>query len=244
MKLRQIALDTETTGLEVQKGHRIIEIGCVEIIDRRLTGNNFHVYINPDRAIDEQAQKVHGLSQAFLSDKPYFFDIFTDFFEYIDGAQLIIHNAAFDLGFLNAEFKRLAKKLKPIEQYCSVLDTLLLARRLHPGQKNNLDALCKRYHIENKHRVFHGALLDADILAKLYLSMSSGQHSLFLEEKEMGEYTYGFGHLNQKIHIEDIFPVIRANDNELNAHSDRLQYLSKISGKASLWSQFDGKKDS
>lgn len=239
MKLRQIALDTETTGLDSLQGHRIIEIGCVEIIDRRITGDHFHAYINPGREIEEGAQKVHGITQAFLADKPSFLEVFPAFFEFIDGAQLIIHNASFDIDFINAEIKRLAKKLKPIEHYCSVLDTLALARKLHPGQKNSLDALCKRYGIENQHRVLHGALLDAEILAKLYLTMTIGQHALF--EVKQGDFSVPSDiacgiepHLN-----EDTLPIIFASSESLRAHHARLAALSEISKKPCVWATLD-----
>src|SRR3990167_8633689 len=155
--MRQIVLDTETTGLGADKGHRIIEIGCVELVDRKLTGNHFHTYLNPEREVDEGAYRVHGISRDFLEDKPYFREISNDFIEYVDGAELIIHNAPFDVGFLNAELKKINHRA-PIETICTILDTLVFARKKHPGQRNTLDALCKRYGIDNSNRTLHGAL--------------------------------------------------------------------------------------
>ena len=182
--MRQIVLDTETTGLEVSLGHRVIEIGCVELINRRVTGNHWHFYINPEREIDSGAFEVHGISNDFLDDKPRFAELAQDFVDYVKGAELVIHNAAFDVGFLNYELSLLEQSLSPLEDYCGVLDTLLLARQKHPGQKNNLDALCKRYGIDNSHRSLHGALLDARILADVYLVMTGGQTSLGLDVEQ------------------------------------------------------------
>jgi DNA polymerase-3 subunit epsilon len=179
--MRQIVLDTETTGLEVSLGHRIIEIGCVELVNRRVTGNNWHYYFNPERAVDSGAFDVHGISSEFLQDKPRFAELADDFHNYVTGAELVIHNAPFDVGFLNQELALLESVQVPLEQSCAILDTLLLARQKHPGQKNNLDALCKRYGIDNSHRSLHGALLDARILADVYLTMTGGQTSFGLD---------------------------------------------------------------
>ena len=176
--MRQIVLDTETTGLEPAEGHRIIEIGCVEMVNRRLTGNNFHRYLQPDREIDDGAIEVHGITNEFLADKPRFKDIAREFLDYIKGAQLVIHNAAFDVGFMVHEFGLLKAGFGKTEDHCTVLDTLLMARKMHPGQRNSLDALCKRYEIDNSHRDLHGALLDAEILAYVYLGMTGGQTNL------------------------------------------------------------------
>lgn len=173
--MRQIILDTETTGIEPTQGHRIIEIGCMEMINRRLTRQHFHYYINPDRDIEAGAQAVHGISSEFLQDKPRFAEIVKEFIEYIKGAELIIHNAPFDVGFLNHELKLHDKQLGRIQDYCTITDTLTMARKLHPGQRNNLDALTKRYNIDNFERDLHGALLDAQILAQVYLAMTGGQ---------------------------------------------------------------------
>jgi len=181
--MRQIVLDTETTGLDPSNGHRIIEIGCVELIDRRHTGNNYHCYINPEREIDDGAVAVHGITNDFLADKPFMRDVNDEFLEYVSGAELVIHNADFDTAFIDAEFSKLEGDLGKIADHCQILDTLKMARELHPGQKNNLDALCKRYFVDNSQRDLHGALLDARILADVYLAMTGGQGSLLEVEK-------------------------------------------------------------
>ena len=179
--MRQIVLDTETTGIDPKEGHRIIEIGCVEVINRRLTGNHFHVYINPKREIEQEAIEVHGITNEFLADKPVFADVAGEFIEFIRGGQLVIHNAPFDVGFMDHEFAMHGPTASvKTKEICGVLDTLVLARDMHPGQKNNLDALCKRYGIDNSHRELHGALLDAEILADVYLMMTGGQTDLNL----------------------------------------------------------------
>jgi len=178
---RIVVLDTETTGLNPQEGHRVIEIGCVELIKRRLTGKRFHVYINPDRIIDEGAIAVHGITNQFLDDKPHFEQIVEDFIAFIRGAELVIHNAPFDVGFINYEFSRLKNIAGTVTDLCEVFDTLAYARKKHPGQRNSLDALCKRYGIDNSHRDLHGALLDAEILADVFLLMTGGQSSLLDE---------------------------------------------------------------
>ena len=182
--MRQIILDTETTGLETSQDHRIIEIGCVELIDRRITDSHWHRYINPDREIDAGAFEVHGISDESIKDKPRFHEIAQEFIDYIDGAELIIHNAPFDVGFLDHEFAKLDGDRHSVDQYCTVLDTLVMARQKHPGQKNSLDALCKRYEIDNRQRNLHGALLDARILADVYLIMTGGQTALSLDESD------------------------------------------------------------
>jgi len=178
---RQIILDTETTGLEHRQGHRIIEIGCVEMINRKLTGNNFHQYLNPDREIDQGAIEVHGITNEFLADKPRFADISDSLMDYLKDAELVIHNAAFDVGFLDAEFAKLDQGLPAVEDVCGVHDTLLQARKQFPGQRNDLDSLCRRFEINNSHRELHGALLDAEILADVYLVMTGGQATLSLD---------------------------------------------------------------
>lgn len=183
MALRQVVLDTETTGLSPEKGHRIIEIGCIELVNRKLTGEKFHVYVNPERQVDPGAYQVHGLSDAFLAEKPTFACIVDAFIEFIDipDTELIIHNAPFDVGFLNHEFSRAPCKLKTLDDQFEIIDTLAMARHLHPGQRNSLDALCKRYHVDNETRAeAHGALIDADILARVYLAMTAGQTSFNL----------------------------------------------------------------
>ncbi len=226
--MRQIILDTETTGIGPELGHRVIEIGCVELLNRKLTGNHFHVYLNPQRDVDEGAFRVHGISTEFLQDKPLFSDVLAEFLKFIDGAELIIHNAPFDVGFLNAELKR-AKWLKSLDAHCTVFDTLVLARKKHPGQRNSLDALCKRYDIDNSNRQLHGALLDAEILAFVYLAMTGGQTQLFVEEEASGarinEQT------NQVIQtLSTQSPVTAASLDELNRHDEFIQFLVKKSG--------------
>ena len=176
---RQIILDTETTGLKHDEGHRVIEIGAIELIDRKFTGRTFHHYINPQREIDAGAIAIHGITNEFLQDKPLFSDLAVQMMEFLDGAELIIHNAPFDVGFLNAELKRLILPWRRLENHCQIFDTLLLARKLHVGQKNNLDALCKRYFVDNTKREYHGALLDANLLAHVYLAMTGGQGNFF-----------------------------------------------------------------
>lgn len=231
MAKRQLILDTETTGINPKDGHRIIEIGCVELINRRFTGNNFHVYINPERIIDAEAQAVHGISNERLKDEPKFRDIAKSFYDYIQGAELVIHNAAFDVGFIDHEFSLLRPPLPPVHQYCAVLDTLKMARDLHPGQKNNLDALCRRYDINNSHRTLHGALLDAEILADVYLLMTGGQVSLNLaNEQADGQHNEG----QYSIQRSGQLRVIRANDSELVAHEGRLDLVQKKGGSC-LW---------
>ena len=230
---RKIVLDTETTGLEPSSGHRIIEIGCVEMINRRITGNNYHVYLKPDREIDEGAIEVHGITNEFLADKPRFPDIVEDFIAFIRGAELVIHNAPFDVGFINAELSRMGSPHGKVTDFCSVLDTLVMARQMHPGQKNNLDALCKRYGINNEHRELHGALLDSEILADVYLTMTGGQTSLSLgNEEEGGGQQRGIRRLSSE---RKPLPVIHAAAEELELHSKLLDIIEKKSGGTPLW---------
>jgi len=232
--MRQIVLDTETTGLEPSQGHRIIEIGCVELVDRRLTGNHFHQYLQPDREIDEGAIEVHGISNEFLADKPRFGDVVGDFLDFVRGAELVIHNAPFDVGFINHELARLDGDLGRIEDYCGVLDTLTLARQMHPGQKNSLDALCRRYDIDNAHRELHGALLDSEILADVYLMMTGGQTALLLDsEGEGGEQMVG--EIRRLPAGRPALRVILADENEQAAHEARLAAIDKASGGQCLW---------
>ena len=224
--LRQVFLDTETTGLEIRDGNRIIEIGCVEMIDRKLTGNNYHQYIKVDRESEEGALNVHGITTEFLADKPYFNDISTAFLEYVKGAELIIHNAPFDVGFLNNEFSTLTG-IKKLEDYCEISDSLVLARQMHPGQRNSLDALCKRYGILNEHRQLHGALLDSEILADVYLAMTGGQTDLLLGD----DATAGEGAVNSVSSFRKIttkrepFSVIKASEDEVSAHKAYLESI-------------------
>lgn len=234
--MRQIVLDTETTGLEPKQGHRIIEIGCVEVIDRRITDNRYHQYINPEREIDEGAIEVHGISRAFLADKPRFVDIAEDFLSFISGAELIIHNAPFDVGFIDHELNLLNRQQDNISNICTVLDTLVLARKMHPGQKNNLDALCKRYNINNSLRDLHGALLDAEILADTYLAMTGGQTALSL-----GGHEESVNLNNDIINPRSIsvdanqLKVVKANTAELALHQARLNAIRESSGGLCIW---------
>lgn len=232
MLKRQIILDTETTGINPKEGHRIIEIGCVELINRRFTGNNFHVYINPEREIEAEAIAVHGITNERLAHEPKFREIAQSFLDYIQGAELVIHNAAFDVGFIDHEFARLRPALPPVAQYCGILDTLKLARELHPGQKNNLDALCRRYDINNSHRTLHGALLDAEILADVYLLMTGGQGSLNLGAEEHNEQQ----DQQSPLHIQRMgkLKVIKASSTEIAAHESRLDLVQKKGGSC-LW---------
>ena len=233
---RIVVLDTETTGLNPQEGHRIIEIGCVELVKRRLTGKRFHVYINPDRIIDEGAIAVHGITNQFLDDKPYFEQIVEDFIAFIKGAELVIHNAPFDVGFINHEFSRLKNKAGTVADYSEVFDTLAYARKKHPGQRNSLDALCKRYGIDNSHRDLHGALLDAEILGDVFLLMTGGQSSL-LDEGQSGMDESSLNTDVKRVSGDrPALKVIRCNDEELTAHQQRLEAIVKASG-ACIWNQ-------
>ena len=216
--MRQIVLDTETTGLEPSQGHKIIEIGCVEMINRRLTGNNYHQYLQPDRKIDEGAQAVHGISNESLADKPRFPDIVKDFIEYLDGAELIIHNAPFDVGFIDHEFKLAGAEYGKVSTYCSVIDTLVMARKLRPGKKNNLDILCKEYEVNNAHRELHGALLDAELLSEVYLRMTGGQSALSLDSEENTGGQLGSAMAKKLSSDRKPIKIIQANDAELQAH--------------------------
>lgn len=225
--MRQIVLDTETTGLSHEAGHRIIEIGCVELIDRKLTGNHFHYYVNPERAVDDGAFRVHGISTEFLQDKPLFKKIAPSLIDFIKDSELIIHNAPFDVGFLNAEFNRL-QGLKKIADYCRVCDTLQMARKKHPGQKSNLDALCKRYNIDNSNRQLHGALLDAEILALVYLAMTGGQTSLFDSLLAVNEQTVTTS-VSTISALSSSSPVFYPTEEELAAHNSFIAFLKKKS---------------
>ena len=226
--MRQIVLDTETTGIGTELGHRIIEIGCVELIDRKLTGNHYHVYLNPQRDVDEGAFRVHGISREFLEDKPLFKDVAQAFLDFIEQAELIIHNAPFDMGFLNSELRH-AKLPNKVEQSCCVLDTLVLARQKHPGQRNSLDALCKRYDVSNANRQLHGALLDAEILALVYLAMTGGQKNLFID---VDSHTIDAKKSTQKspVSLSSHSPILMANAEELERHNEFIQFLVKKSG--------------
>lgn len=232
--MRQIVLDTETTGLEVEQQHRVIEIGCVELRNRRLTGRSFHRYLNPERDIDEGALAVHGLSREQLAQEPKFVQIHAEFLEFIRDAELIIHNAPFDVAFLNAELGRIEGAPR-ITEVCTVQDTLALARKMHPGQRNNLDALCKRYSVDNSHRDFHGALLDARILAEVYLAMTGGQATLVLgAEPESAEVRAPAGRPNRTAGHKGI-AVVAASAAELEAHEQILTLLDKSSDGKTVW---------
>jgi len=235
MTTRYLVLDTETTGLEPRQGHKIIEIGCVELIERDLTGNNYQQFLNPEREIDEGALEVHGISLSTLEDKPTFAQVADDFLAYIRGATLVIHNAAFDVGFLNHELGLLERGLGSIADYCEVIDTLLMARELHPGQRNSLDALCQRYFISNEHRTLHGALLDSEILAEVYLAMTGGQLNL-LGEQDLAEKT------DQAVAQARVFDpdraltkIIPASAEEIAEHDKWMQLLSEKKGEAVSW---------
>lgn len=233
--MRQVVLDTETTGLRVEDGHRIIEIGCIELINRRLTSHHFHHYINPQREIEAGAVAVHGITNESLKDKPFFTDILESFMAFIEGAELIIHNAPFDLSFLNNELQLARMKWKNISEHCAVIDTLTMARQLHVGQRNSLDALCKRYGIDNSKRDLHGALLDANLLALVYLAMTGGQGSFFdtsaSSENENTRFEQSQATPAQKHQLI----VLKANEDELTEHHN---YLERIKKKGQcLWDE-------
>jgi DNA polymerase-3 subunit epsilon len=227
--MRQIILDTETTGLSWEKGNRVVEIAGIELINRRATGRTYQQYLNPERDMEMGAMEVTGLTRDFLSDKPLFVEIVDEFLAFIQGAELVIHNAEFDIGFLNYEFSLLGKAYMPVRQYAQVFDTLKLARELYPGQRNSLDALCKRLHVDNKHRQLHGALLDAGLLAEVYLMMTSGQTG------------FGFEHAEIQTHINDESIILSDADGgamvllasalECAEHAQRMQAITKKSGK-------------
>jgi DNA polymerase-3 subunit epsilon len=237
---RQIILDTETTGLEPSQGHRIIEIGAVEMINRRLTGNRFHQYLNPDREIDAGAIEVHGITNEMLVDKPRFADVAEDFLAFVKGAELIIHNAPFDTGFINHELGLVGSvSASKIEDLCAVLDTLKMARRMHPGQKNDLDSLCRRYSIDSSQRTLHGALLDAEILADVYLAMTGGQTALFQEPGEGAHSAISQNPVRHDIQRLDAnraaLVIIRASEEELAEHARMLEEIDKKSGGNCVW---------
>ena len=235
--MRQIVLDTETTGLEASE-HYIIEIGCVELNNRRLTGNNYHQYIRPDREVDAGAMEVHGITNEFLADKPRFVEVMADFLAYLEGAdELVIHNAPFDVGFINKELSRNTGPYLNLRDKFQVLDTLVMARQMHPGQKNNLDALCKRYDISNEHRELHGALLDAEILADVYLAMTGGQTSLSLGGQSSSQAAEEIRRLSAN---RPPLVVVRATAEELEAHQQRLDAIDKKSDGNCVWKLLEG----
>ncbi|AJZ88277.1 DNA polymerase III subunit epsilon [Cedecea neteri] len=235
---RQIVLDTETTGMNQigahYEGHRIIEIGAVEVINRRLTGNNFHVYLKPDRLVDPEAFGVHGIADEFLADKPTFDQVADSFLDYIRGAELVIHNASFDIGFMDYEFSKLRRDIPKTDTFCKVTDSLAMARKMFPGKRNSLDALCSRYEIDNSKRTLHGALLDAQILADVYLMMTGGQTSLKFSMEGDVQQQQGSGGIQRVVRRASGMRVIHASDEELVAHESRLDLVQKKGGSC-LW---------
>ncbi len=232
--MRQVILDTETTGLEASAGHRIIEIGCVELVNRRSTGKRFHRYLNPDRAVEEGAREVHGIDDDFLASQPRFAEVAGEFLDFVTDAQLVIHNADFDVEFINHELKALSDVPNDIRERCDVLDTLALARKMHPGQRNSLDALCKRYEVDNSQRELHGALLDAEILADVYLAMTGGQASLSLEGRQQAA-------VSAQLEWQPVdraglnLTVLTASPAEAAAHAALLAEISRQSGRTVVW---------
>ncbi|MCL6269841.1 DNA polymerase III subunit epsilon [Sansalvadorimonas sp. 2012CJ34-2] len=235
---RIIVLDTETTGLEPSQGHRVIEIGCVEVINRKLTGNHYHVYIQPEREVEASAIEVHGITNEFLADKPLFSHIAEDFLNFVNGAELVIHNAPFDVGFINHEFNLLgAQSPGKIEDYCKITDSLALARRKHPGQRNSLDALCKRYFVDNSSRTLHGALLDSEILADVYLTMTGGQTALSLGSQDgSGDGESGASMIRRLSTDRPPLKVLKATAEEISMHQEKLAAIEKKAGNC-LWKE-------
>lgn len=231
--MRQVILDTETTGLDPNDGHRVIEIGCIEVIDREVTDRHYHQYIQPDRNVEQEAVDIHGITNDFLLDKPVFLEIMPEFLAFVDGAQLVIHNAPFDMGFLNAELKW-AGYAKSLNDHCTVLDTLVMAKNLYPGQRNSLDALCKRLGINNSHRTLHGALLDSQILADVYLLMTGGQTDLILSDDSKDTMTVGLG-INTQFDQIQTTAVVRVNEEEMLAHHQWMEKLTSESADGCLW---------
>ncbi|WNN45224.1 MULTISPECIES: DNA polymerase III subunit epsilon [Winslowiella] len=235
---RQIVLDTETTGMNMigvhYEGHRIIEIGAVEVVNRRLTGNNFHMYLKPDRLVDPEAFGVHGIADEFLADKPTFSEIADEFLEYIRGAELVIHNASFDIGFMDYEFSKLKRDIPKTDTFCQVTDSLLMARKMFPGKRNSLDALCSRYDIDNSKRTLHGALLDAEILADVFLIMTGGQTSLSFSQEGERQEADGSESIQRIARPLSALRVLQASDEEVMAHEQRLDLVMKKGGSC-LW---------
>jgi len=236
--MRQVVLDTETTGLEVSKGHRVIEIGCVELINRRRTNETFHQYVQPDRDIDEAAEEVHGISSEMLADKPRFAEVAEAFVEFVSGAELIIHNADFDVGFLDNEFRCAGLDSTNMASVCEVIDTLPMAREIHPGQRNSLDALCKRYHVDNSGRDYHGALLDAHLLADVYLAMTGGQGALSLErEAAQQDRRNGAAEIFDRSGLDLV--VLEATADDLAAHERQLDLIERSADDGAVWRKPD-----
>jgi len=236
--MRQIVLDTETTGLEPSEGHRIIEIGCLEIVNRRVTGERLHEYLQPGREIDPRAIEVHGISNEFLLGKPRFAEVVDRFLDFVDGAELVIHNAPFDVGFINHELRLAKARVRRIEDVCGILDTLVLARRMHPGSRNSLDALCKRYQIDASGRVLHGAVLDAGLLADVYLAMTGGQVTLSLEREgpDPASLSAPVRPRGPSVPLR----VIEPSAEELAQHDDLLALLDQSSGGSCQWRRLSG----
>ena len=235
---RQIVLDTETTGMNMigvhYEGHRIIEIGAVEVVNRRLTGNNFHIYLRPDRLVDPEAFGVHGIADEFLADKPTFADIADEFLDYIRGAELVIHNASFDIGFMDYEFSMLNRGIGKTETFCHVTDSLAMARKMFPGKRNSLDALCSRYEIDNSKRTLHGALLDSEILAEVFLAMTGGQTLLAFSQEGDGAQQNEGETIQRIVRPASALRVVAASDEEVMAHESRLDLVMKKGGNC-LW---------
>lgn len=235
---RQIILDTETTGMNMigvhYEGHRIIEIGAVEVVNRRLTGNNFHIYLRPDRLVDPEAFGVHGIADEFLADKPTFAEIADEFLDYIRGAELVIHNASFDIGFMDYEFSMLNRGIAKTETFCRITDSLAMARKMFPGKRNSLDALCSRYEIDNSKRTLHGALLDSEILAEVFLAMTGGQTSLAFSQEGDGEQQNEGETIQRIVRPVSALRVVAASDEEVMAHESRLDLVMKKGGSC-LW---------
>lgn len=222
MSLRQIILDTETTGIDPKSGHRIVELGCVELVDRRVTGNNLHMYFNPDRVLEQAVIDVHGITNEYLADKPRYHEMIHEIMDYLSGAELIIHNAPFDLGFMNHELSLLERNTwGTIQDHCTILDTLVMARKRHPGQRNSLDALCKRYNVNNAHRQFHGALLDSQILCEVYMAMTGGQINLGLSPEQVQDEEAATATVEltvKKIQRDFKLKVVKASSEECDVH--------------------------
>jgi DNA polymerase-3 subunit epsilon len=237
--MRQIVLDTETTGLHPKKGDRIVEVGCVELVDRKLTGKHYHVYINPERDIPEEVIAIHGIDNEKVKDAPKFRDIAEELWVFLEGAELVIHNAAFDMGFLNAEYEIFAKEqsepFQNLESVCGVIDTLKVARDKHPGTKVSLDALCKRYGIDNSHRTLHGALLDSEILADVYLMLTGGQTDLILEDDSESESSSAEVDIAALGTVKGELIKVLPSEEELKSHQEFIEMLAKKSGKDIHW---------
>ncbi|MGQ0835630.1 MAG: DNA polymerase III subunit epsilon [Gammaproteobacteria bacterium] len=240
--MRQIVLDTETTGLEPELGHRVIEIGCVEVVNRRLTGRSFHRYVNPEREVDEGALAVHGISRPELEGMPRFVEIAQELLEFVSGAELVIHNAAFDVGFLDAELKNVSGDPCTVASRCRVLDTLALAREMHPGQRNGLDALCKRYGIDNSRRELHGALLDAQLLAEVYLAMTGGQATLALDAADARRHDADAQAVRALVRPAVPLLLIAIDEDERRAHEAMLDLIARASGGQCVWRQLEAQR--